>query len=155
MTFIIKIIDNETEHQEIIWMNTQADEIYDGFNIFTSSVNSFIIFYFVNNKFSQTSIGAHSKMVRIAFLVMMVYYIIIIIIFYFPRSMIDFATKFQLYPYYESDSNFIPGSALYYINLTNIILNIVNQLVILNLYFDIIKNLIIRERVALHLKNNK
>jgi hypothetical protein len=155
VTFLIKFINDETESQEINWFNYDADEIYDAFNIFTSSLNTFIIFYFVNNKFSHTSIGAHSSMVRIAFVVMIVYYIVFILIFYFPRSMIDFNTKFLLYPFYENDSRYVEGSAMYYISLINIILNIANQLVTLNLYYDVIRNLIFREKVSFYLKNNR
>jgi hypothetical protein len=152
---VIKILNDKSEIEEIGELFKFGDEFYDAFNIFTSSVNTFIIFYWVNNKLSQKAIGAHSNMIRISFILILIYYTVFIFILFFPRTIIDFKTKFLLFPDFKTDSRYIKGSILYYIGLTCIILNIINQVIILNFYYTVIKNLIIREKTSYYFKGRR
>jgi hypothetical protein len=134
-----------------------VDEIYDAFNIFTSSLNTFIVFFWVNNKLGHTAINEHNHMIKYSMIILLIYYIVFIFISYFPRAMADYSysAKFLLFPNFEEDIRYAKGTLDYYMNLSNIGLNIFSQLVVLNFYYIILKKMILREKVAAYLNGKR
>jgi hypothetical protein len=122
--------------------------------MFTGGLNTIIIFFWVNNKLSETSVYKHSNLFRISFIYMIIYYGLYIALKFFPMNKSGKIRKFILCPDYKDES--LPQEEyLYYLTLVEIILNILNQVFMLNFYFLVIKNLIIRTWVSFYFKRKK
>lgn len=127
-------------------------EIYDAINLFTSSFNTMILFFWVNLKLSDSSLNKHSNMLTGAQVYILIYYVIFISISFFPRSLIDYSTQFTLYPDFKNlQSNY----TMYYGHLIGIALNILNQVLLLNFYFMIIRNVILTKSTSSYLRKKK
>jgi hypothetical protein len=114
-----------------------------------------IVYFWVNNKLTNTSVNTHSFMLKTAFFIVIIYYIILMFMSYFPRSLVDFSTKFMLYPDYDKEARFQCCGPIYYLEMATIIMNVINQIVQLNFYFNVIKATILRDKTAKYFKNTK
>jgi hypothetical protein len=84
---------------------------------------------------------------------MMIYYIVFILITYFPRGIVDVNTKFLLYPNFKEDIQYHHNTVDYYLNMFNIGMNIFGQIIILNFYFIIIKQMILRDKTVRYIRS--
>jgi hypothetical protein len=132
-----------------------GENFYDAVNIFTGSLNTIIVFFWVNNKLTDSSVRKHSRMFSSAFGYIIIYYILFIFLKFFPINLCNYEVKFLLYPDYQNDSKYMKGGIIYYLSFTEIVLNIINQIFMLNFYFIVIKNVILRKTTAEYLKRKK
>jgi hypothetical protein len=153
---IIEVSNIEGEiDKSITLFQFSTREFYDAFNMVSGGMNTIILFFWVNNKLSDSNVRKHSIMTRLSFGGVTTYYTIFILITYFPRGLpVDFMTKFLLYPFYRKNSK-MAHDYFYWAQNTEIIINIINQLVMLNFYFIVIKSTIIRPKYSKYLSRRK
>lgn len=133
--------------------NFKTKRIYDAFNLFSAGMNNIIIYFWVNNKLSDSCINKHSSMIRSSSGFTFIYYLLFIFITFFPRFKID-KSNFFLCPLFNEDTS-KEKDITYYLQISGLVINILNQLVMLNFYFIVIKNLILRNSTANYLKGKK
>jgi hypothetical protein len=134
-------------------INFSNDEFFDSFNIFLGSLNTIIIFFWVNHKLSGSSVSKHSNMFKFSFVYLIIYYILFIFLKFVCQTEVP-KHKFLLYPDFK-DSSFPQEGYLYYLTIAEIVINIFNQIFMLNFYFLIIKNLILRQQSAYYFKKKQ
>ncbi len=128
---------------------------YDTISIFAGSVNTILVFFFVSSKLSNRSHSKHSEMFDKSLLAIISYYLLFIFLKFFPISLIDYKTRFLLYPNYISESKFTNDGLIYYLSLAEIMLNIFNQIFLCNFYWIIIKAIGLRKTTTEYFKKKK
>jgi hypothetical protein len=119
------------------------NEIMNCFNIVNSSLNSIIIFVWVNKKLTNSS--KHNFVVKFSFIFLVIEYSIYIILTYFSSdNFIDIGLKFYLFPNFNKEIYFQNGSFVSYSKLIIIALNILNKIFLMNFYFMVIRSIIIK-----------
>jgi hypothetical protein len=113
------------------------------FNIVNSSLNSIIIFVWVNKKLTNSS--KHSHVVKFSFIFLVIEYSIYILLTYFSsNNFIDIGLKFYLTPDFNKEIYFKNGSFASYLKLAIISLNILNKIFLVNFYFMVIRSIILK-----------
>lgn len=114
----------------------------NAFNIVNSSLNSIIIFVWVNKKLTNSS--KHNFIVKFSFIFLVLEYSIYILLTYFSsKDFINIGLKFYLMPDFNNELNFEKSSFTSYLTLAIITLNIFNQIFLLNFYFMVIRSIIL------------
>ena len=113
-----------------------------------------ILYFWVHYKLANSSLSRHSIMTKLSFGIVILYYCFFIVFAYFPKTTLLYTTKFNLYPDYYKDTKFLIKNNIYYLELSGIGINLFNQIIMLNFYFNVIKAIIIRENTVKFIKGN-
>jgi hypothetical protein len=131
----------------------QKDNVFESVNIFSGSLNTMIIFFWANHKLSNSVLNTHSNMLKMSYTYIASVYTMFILL----KFLMVYDETSEAFPLCPKDFNYINNTSYYkkFFSLSEIVVNIANQIFMLNFYFLVIKNLIIRTSMIVYLKKKK